>query len=270
MLILTLRQRTAIPLEMQGILPSVLAGKSNAELAKLPLRHGNRIEDAGDHFVIEGSADDLTLHIAGDTECLKSIGYGMETGAILVAGAAGIHAGAQMTGGSLVIAGDAGDWLGAEMRGGTIQVHGSVGSYAGGAYRGSRRGMTGGEMRIRGSAGDELGSTMRRGSILCGGSCGSFAGAGMIAGTIVVQGNLGPRAGSNMKRGTIITFDEPIQIPSGFRDCGVQNLVFLRLLQKDLGSRNLLNGQSTPWGECRVYKGDVLTGGNGELLIVGI
>ncbi len=268
MICLTLRQRTAIPLEMQGIIPTRLAGKTELEIARLPIRHGNRLETLGEHFDVECFTDDLALHFAGDTECLKCVGQRLESGSIRVHGKAGMHAGAQMTGGELFIEGDAGDWLGAEMRGGTIRVDGSIGSFAGAGYRGSRRGMSGGSIRILGDAGDELGSTLRRGLIVCEGNCGSFAGAGMIAGTILVQGKLGPRAGANLKRGSIMTFDDSIEIPFGFRECGVQNLVYLRLLQKELASKHLLYGQPAPWGDCRIYKGDVLTGGRGELLIL--
>ncbi|MBX9584161.1 MAG: formylmethanofuran dehydrogenase subunit C [Gemmataceae bacterium] len=262
---LTLRAPSPIPIEVFGVTPERVANLSAAEVAKLPVQHGNRSEPLGEFFDVTGSrfAD---LHFAGDTRTVKGIGAGMAGGSVYVQGDAGMHAGAGMTGGTLVIVGRAGDWLGAELRGGTIEVRGSVDGRCGAAYRGSRRGMTGGLIQVRGSAGDELGLLMRRGLIVIEGGCGAFAGASMIAGTIVVFGPAGPRLGAGMKRGTIVAAGGVAELPPSFAHACDYNPTFLELYQAELAGLRA----EYPWrlpAVVRSYRGDLLYGGRGEVLV---
>lgn len=260
---LTLRTTTTLPLEVEGILPERTIGLSELELSKLPIRFGNKHEPLGEHFAIEPStlAD---LHFAGDTSRVKRIGTGMTSGSLLVEGDVGLHAGAQMAGGRIMILGTADDWLGAEMRGGQIEIRGNAGNQLGAAYRGSRHGMRGGTIIVFGSAGDEAGLLMRRGLIAVGGSLGRFAGASMIAGTIVALGGVGMQCGAGMKRGTIIVGGEaPIMSSSFHYSCEMES-AWLGLFAKQM----IELGLEIPLGMMQCYRGDTLTGGRGEILLL--
>ena len=255
---LTLRTPSPIPLEVDGVLPERVANLSALEVAKLPVLHGNRTEPLGEHFDV-GDSDLADLHLAGDTRNVHGIGRGMTGGVVFVEEPAGRHAGARMSGGTLTLDGGCDDWLGAEMKGGRIEVRDWAGNCLGAAYRGSRRGMTGGTILVRGDAGHELGLLMRRGLIVVEGNTGEFAGASMIAGTVVVRGTLGRRAGAGMKRGTLLALGGVEEVAPGFRYSCEYEPAFLRLL---------LKGLELPAVErVRCYRGDVLTGGKGELLV---
>lgn len=264
MLKLILRAPSDIPLEVEGILPERIAGLSPLEVAKLPVQHGNRSEALGEFFDVQPDRDRLAdLHFAGDTRNVKHIGAGMSRGSIYVENDTGMHAGARMSGGSLIIDSGCAGWLGAEMRGGYIEARGFAGDQVGAAYRGSRRGMTGGSIVIRGSAGDELGLLMRRGLIVVEHGCGEFAGASMIAGNIVLLGEIGPRCGAGMKRGTILTRHEP-QLPPSFRYSCEYRPAFLSILLTELRKLHLTIPEFGP--NLRCFRGDLLTGGRGEVL----
>lgn len=260
------RDTSLIPLEIDGILPSVVAKLSELEVAKLPIQHGNRREALGEFFDVgKNSVADIAFD--GDTSNVHNIGLGMSEGTIWVSISAGRHAGAKMTGGRLTIFEEAGDWLGAEMSGGAIEVRGNAGNQAGAAYRGSRRGMRGGLIHIHGSAGDELGLLMRRGIILVDGPVGEFAGASMIAGSLFLNGGAGERLGAGMKRGTIVTRGDASVLPASFRFACRFRPTFLAVYASKL--REWGHALSTSFGtsvmDC--YRGDILNAGRGEVLI---
>lgn len=264
---LTLRALTSIPLEMDGVTPECVRGLSALEVARIPVQHGNRSEPLGEHFDVNVlKIVNADLHLAGDTGSVKGIGAGMTRGTIFVEGGVGMHAGARMTGGTLTVDGDAGDWLGAEMSGGLIEVRGQAGNQVGAAYRGSRCGMAGGTIVLRGGAGDELGLLMRRGMIVVAGACGEFAGASMIAGTIVALEGAGGRLGAGMKRGTFLTRIAP-DLPPSFTCACEYYPSFLTLLERRLAELQVdaIFPISKP---VRCYRGDLLTGGRGEVLVV--
>ena len=151
------------------------------------------------------------------------------------------------------------DWLGAEMTGGRIEVRGHAGDCVGAAYRGSRRGMTGGTITVRGDAGHEVGLLMRRGLIVVEGHAGEFAGASMIAGTLIVKGKLGRRAGAGMKRGTLLALGGVEGVSPGFRYSCEYEPAFLRLLLRAV--------ELPVSGKLTCYRGDMLTGGKGEVFV---
>jgi formylmethanofuran dehydrogenase subunit C len=268
MLKVTLRAPSTIPLELDGILPERVAGLSALEVAKLPVQHGNRAEPLGQFFDVAPASYRLAdLHFAGDTRNVKHIGAGMTAGSIFVEGPVGTHAGAGMSGGSLVLDAGAGGWLGAEMKGGYIEVRGDAGDQVGAAYRGSRRGMTGGTILIRGTAGDELGLLLRRGLIVVDGACGEFAGASMIAGTLVLLGEVGAHCGAGMKRGTILAAREP-PLPPSFRYSCDFRPAFIPMLLASLRKLHLTHPPAFG-ANLRCFRGDLLTGGRGEVLCAG-
>ncbi len=258
MMTIIVRHDSTIPLEFPGITPDRLEKISVLHAAKLPVLYGNRPVELGEVASISGDCSDGQLRFRGDTGRVKQLGAKMSQGTIWVEENVGLHAGAQMTGGRLTIHGDAADWLGAEMRGGQVEVQGHAGHNVGSGYRGSRHGMRGGSILVNGNAGDELGLLMRRGTIVVGGTIGAYAGSAMIAGTIVGKKGFGPRAGSGMKRGTLIACGQTEPVAAGFRYCCDYQPQYLELIRDQLGAiRNV---------HC--YRGDVLTGGRGELLLL--
>ena len=209
--------QTGVPVEVEGLLPEAVQGKSLAQIERFEINHGNRRCSLAEFFSVSGDAADLRFDVEGDLSGVHRLGARMSDGAIHVAGPLGRHAGSEMTGGELHVHGDAADWLGGEMHGGLIHVHGRAGHLVGAAYRGSKRGMTGGTILVRGTTGGEIGHTMRRGLIACGG-CGDFAGINMIAGTILVFGACGARPGAGMRRGTLGLFGrEPMKLLPTFQ-----------------------------------------------------
>ena len=268
MLKLTLRAAPSIPLELEGITPQRVAGLSPLEVANLPVQYGNRSEPLGAFFEVAPDRHRLAdLHFAGDLRNVKHVGAGMTGGSVFSEGPVGMHAGARMSGGTLILDSGAAEWLGAEMKGGSIEVRGCAGDQAGAAYRGSRRGMTGGSIVVRGAVGDELGLLMRRGLIVVEGKCGEFAGASMIAGSLVLLGEVGERCGAGMKRGTILTTREP-HLPPSFRYSCDYHPAFVPMLLAELRTRRI--GILPAFGgEMKCFRGDLLTGGRGEVLCAG-
>lgn len=271
---LRLKEPTAIPIEAEAIKPDQFAALSAAEIAILPIFHGNEKCALGDLFAVEGERSDH-VRLGGDgTARVKYAGQGMRAGRLVIEGDAGMHTGAEMRGGEIVVEGSAGDWLGAEMRGGTIRVRGNAGHQVGAAYRGSRRGMNGGTIYVHGNAGQEVGARMRRGLIVIGGDAGDFAGLDMIAGTIIVFGALGLRPGAGMRRGTIVTMQPPGNrngrglLPT-FRADATYRPVFLRLYLTTVRAAGFEVRPEWLAGPYRHFHGDLNSLGKGEILVYG-
>jgi formylmethanofuran dehydrogenase subunit C len=257
---------TTIPVEAECLTPDNLADKSVAEIAALPVQHGNASARLGDFFSVEGDAGDRELVIEGDCERVKRIGAAMATGRITLHGNAGMHTGAEMIGGQIHVHGSVGDWLGAEMRGGRIHIRGDAGCLAGAAYRGARVGMCGGVLLIEGKAGDEVGAHMRRGLIVVGGDAGDFAGVGMIAGTVFVFGRAGLRPGAGMKRGSLVFAGHmPGLLPCFRYDCDYRP-DFLGLYFRQLRSWGFPVPDRLFSGNWRRFSGDLIELGKGEIL----
>src|SRR5262245_9217727 len=148
MLRLTRHSVSQVPLEALCIVPDRLTKLTLAEIEKLPIQHGNRVEPLAEHFTIDGDPTDQRIEMDGDCSRVKWLGAEMTAGELHIRSAVGMHAGSAMRGGRLEISGHADDWLGAEMRGGEIHVHGTAGHHAGAAYPGSRLGMRGGILLV--------------------------------------------------------------------------------------------------------------------------
>jgi formylmethanofuran dehydrogenase subunit C len=264
---LTLRAPGDQPLDLLGITPDRLAKLSAAEVPRLLIHHGNRQEELGQFFDVSGSPSDAEVVFYGTTNATQNLGAGMATGHLFVFDQAGYHAGAGMSGGRLTLDGGAAGWAGAEMKGGYLEIRGNAGNQVGAAYRGSRRGMTGGTIVARGAAGDEVGLLMRRGVIVVDGECGRFAGASMIAGSLFLLGEVDSGVGAGMKRGTIVTRQPPAELPPSFRYSCRYRPSFISL------NTALFNRDAFPvnnqWGHADCYRGDLLCGGKGELLVLG-
>jgi len=266
MIRLTYTSTTTIPVEAECVTPNNLAGKTAAEIAALPVQHGNAQAVLSDFFRVAGEAGDQRVVLEGDCSRVKWLGAGMTSGELIVDGNAGMHVGAEMRGGSIEVKGSAGDWAGAEMRNGTLRIRGDAGDLLGAGYRGSRLGMRGGAILVDGNAGHEIGSGMRRGFIAVRGNVGDFAGASMIAGTLLLFGTAGGRAGAGLKRGTVAIFGAAPQLLPTFRfDC-VYRPVFLRVYLRYLCAAGFAEAQQFIEGSYRRYSGDLVSVGKGELL----
>lgn len=265
---LTFRAKSTVPLEVEGITPDALRGKSLAEIEKLEIFEGNVKSRLADFFTVSGDWADDVHEWQGDLSGVHWIGAKMQSGRIVVEGHAGRHIGSEMRGGEIHVLGDAGDWVGGEMHGGLIHVRGKAGHLVGAAYRGSARGMTKGTILIGGDAGNEIGHSMRRGLVAIGGNIGDLAGINMLAGSIFVFGESGIRHGAGMKRGTIAFLGKttPPLLPTFRRACryrpDVLSLIYRHLRRLDFAVNDELLTCSLD-----LFNGDFLAGGRGELLI---
>jgi formylmethanofuran dehydrogenase subunit C len=257
-----------VPLEAESITPDAFAGRTRADVERLPVFHGNATAVLADFFTVQGDADE-TVRLEGDCSRIKYLGKGMTRGRLEVQGDAGMHLGAEMRGGEIQVHGNAGDWTGAEMRGGSIVVSGRVGHLLGAAYRGSTKGMRGGTILVQGPAGNEAGCAMRRGLIVVGGDAGDFAGVSMLAGSLFVLGRLGIRAGAGMKRGTIVAYQRgggpPALLPT-FKFACEYRPPWLPLYVRQLRGQGF-DVPDSGAGRYRRYSGDLTEVGKGEILV---
>jgi formylmethanofuran dehydrogenase subunit C len=259
---------TPIPVEVEGLTPTAVAGRPLSEVERFPIHHGNRQLPLAELFAVSGSADDGQLIFEGDLSGVHWIGAGMDGGVIRIQGHAGRHLGSEMTAGEIHCDGNAGDWVGAEMHGGLIYVRGNAGHLVGAAYRGSRRGMTRGTILVEGSAGNEIGHTMRRGTIVIGGNAGDAPGFNMIAGTIFVLGACGIRPGAGMRRGTIGLFGpEPPPLLPTFRFACRFKPNILRLAALEIARLQFPVPERLLDGSIALYHGDLVALGKGEIWI---
>src|SRR6476620_5666937 len=266
---ITLRPRTSsVPLEVEGITPDAVRGKSLAEIEKLEVFEGNVKSRLAEYFTVSGDASDELHEWEGDLSGVHWIGTKMQSGKIVVSGNGGRHIGSEMRGGEIHVLGDASDWVGGERHGGLIHVRGRAGHLVGAAYRGSARGMTKGTILIGGEAGNEIGHSMRRGLIAIGGNIGDLAGINMLAGSILMFGDSGIRHGAGMKRGTIAFLGKsaPPLLPTFRRACRyrpeIMPLIYRHLRRLDFAVTDAL---LTCFYE--LYNGDLIAGGRGEILI---
>jgi formylmethanofuran dehydrogenase subunit C len=265
---LTLRQPSTVPLEVEGITPDTVRGKSLAEIEKLEMFQGNVKTPLAEFFAVSGSTDDDIHDWEGDLSGVHWIGTKLASGRIVVHGNAGRHVGSEMKGGEIHVLGNAGDWVGGEMHGGLIHVRGRAGHLVGSAYRGSPKGMTKGTILVGGDAGNEIGHSMRRGLIAIGGNIGDLAGMNMLAGSILVFGTSGIRHGAGMKRGTLGFFgpEAPPMLPTFRRACRYRPDA-LAILFHELRRREFAVPEELLHCDYDLYNGDLLEGGRGEVLL---
>lgn len=267
---LQLRQSQPLGIDLEGVLPERL--NSREAIANCRVRVAKQLYELDELFAIRGTAEsDQTIEFTGDLACGHRIGQSMTAGTLRIAGSAGRHLGQSMRGGMIEVQGHASDYTGCELAGGEILVQGSAGDFTGGALPGSVRGMTGGAIFVGGSAGRRTGEAMRRGLLVIGGTSGDHAGYRMLAGTIVLANGGGAGHGSGMKRGTIAILGSMSEPPMPtFTQGAVQQLLVMKLLARDIGSRSLTSMHviteklAMPLVQ---WHGDLLAGGRGELLL---
>lgn len=255
-----------VALNLKGILPDRLAGRTRREVGSILIEADERPASLGDFFGIDGDSVDDSIELMGDCSQLHWVGAGLRSGRILVRGNVGRHSGEGLIGGRLVVEGNAGDFLAAEMTGGVVRVSGNAGDCVAAALAGSPAGMQGGLVVVEGSAGNFTASRLRRGIVAIGGDCGSGAALEMLAGTLIVAGRLGPQAGMGMRRGSIVALGPAPALGLTFRRGAAWRPTVLALV----GSKLTREGFTAARGmhRDRLYRqwhGDILSGGGGEV-----
>jgi formylmethanofuran dehydrogenase subunit C len=265
----TLRLKSAVVDCVDGAVlqPSLLANKSRAEIASIPIEAAGRMYRVADFFeLINDPSEHLVIH--GDCRHIARLGAGMKAGQLSIMGHAGVECGAELAGGTLEVFGNAGDRLAIGMRRGQIVVHGSAGSDVAGPSVGATRGMQGGDCIILGNVGNRLAERMRRGVLWIGGNAGDYGAAQMIAGTLVVMGRIGHHWAEGMRRGTIILpHAQPDSFAAHLTSAREFELSFLPLLWKHLQSILSERNQAVPntrWAKRQM--GDRSNEGLGEVL----
>jgi formylmethanofuran dehydrogenase subunit C len=265
-----LRETPARPVDLSPLTPTRLAGMALEEIRSLPLASGNAHVAVGELFEVSGG-ELASLRIEGGSALLDGIGAAMHSGTLSVTGDVGAYLGRDMRGGAIRVHGNAGPWAGTGLSGGLVEIDGDAGDFLGAAIAGERRGMRGGTILVRGNAGQRAGDRMRRGMVVIEGNAGEHCGTRMGAGTLCVLGQAGAFTGFGMQRGTLLLTRSPADLPATFNDCGVHELLFLRLLLQDLArldSRLLALEES--FQRVRRYAGDLGCGGKGEVLVAEV
>jgi formylmethanofuran dehydrogenase subunit C len=266
-LVFTARERPEQRLDLSQLVPQRLVGKTASEIAAIELQTTRQRVTVGDTFSVR-MGDVNALRIENASDRLDGVGEGMSVGEIYVDGDVGQKAGRRMSGGRLMVNGDAGPWAGSGMTGGYFEIGGDVGDRLGGSFVGETSGMRGGVIVVRGDAGERAGDHMRRGTILIEGGAGPYTGSRMIAGTLLVRGRAGARPGYLMQRGTIVLGQVCESFSPTFVDCGVHDLVAMRLMAayfKEYSTKS-----AAIFGRpLRRLAGDMAVLGKGEVLLSG-
>lgn len=263
--VLMLRERPPERLDLSPLVPHRLAGRSAAAIESIELQTTRHKIRVGDAFHLR-LGDVERIRIEGECDRLDRIGEAMSGGEIMVEGHAGIALGRRMTGGRLTVRGHVGPLAASGMSGGRIEIAGNAGDRLGGPLAGETAGMRGGVVVVRGNVGEQVADRMRRGVIIVEGRAGPHAGSRMIAGTLIVRRRSGALPGYLMARGTIILGEGAEELAPTFADCGIHDLLALRLLA------TFVAGQSRKGASClrkrlRRLAGDMAVLGRGELFV---
>lgn len=238
---LKLTKEPDIPLEADTITPTHFAGKSAAEIGKLPVQQGNQTLELANFFKISGdagsTADETEIEVSGSLLKVKMIGKGMNGGKITVEGDVGMYLGAEMIAGRIHVKGSVGSWAAAEMEGGNIQIEGDAGDYLCAGYRGSPDGMKGGRVYVAGNVGREMASHMRKGFIAVKGNVDTHAGVRMKGGTIIIAGDIAERIGVEATKGMIFCLGKVDSLLPTYKFSGSSEREFTNYYLQYLKSR---------------------------------
>ena len=241
--VLRLKAPPPWPVDLAALHPAVLAGKTAADIARIPL---GRLA-VGDVFTI-AVGDVAELVLEGGSPKFDGVGAGMAAGTLRVEGPVGAFAAAGLRDGRVEIRGDAGDYLG-------------------GALPDGRIGMSGGVVLVRGNAGARAGDRMRRGMLIVESDAGPAAASRMIAGTVAICGAVGAGPGVLMRRGTLVLGTPPAALPAGFVPSELAaDGTFLHLLARFLHTISPRAAACVAAVQHRAL-GDLAALGKGEMLL---
>ena len=262
-LILTLKKEPDRRIDLSGLVPENLQGRSEEAIARLRLDLSQDPLEVGDIFRLR-MGDPMSLRFEGGSERFDFIGAGMASGEIILDGPVGAQAGRLMRGGRLHIRGDVGPCAASRLAGGFLEIDGDAGDNLGGPLPGEMAGMSGGVVIVRGDVGPRAGHRLRRGLLVVEGKSGKEAGSRMIAGTLVLRGRLTGAPGPLMRRGTIVLIDGDCLAPPMFADCGSHRLVAASLLASELERLGLGFARKLR-RPLRRLAGDMSVSGKGEI-----
>jgi formylmethanofuran dehydrogenase subunit C len=276
---LVLKKEHKFPLEADVISPDQFAGKTLADIKKLPVYYGNEEKSIGDFFDVSGKSGelaDLKIVVEGNLSNVKRIGEKMSAGEIEINGDVGMHVGNQMTGGKILVNGSADDWAGAMLNGGELEITGDAGHYVGAAYRGFWKGMQNGIIKVHGKIGDEAltwvnGSkpAKRFPTLICG-SAGSFLGVHGHGGTIIVEGDCDRCVGADQVRGTIVVKGKVSRLLPSYKKLGQVKEIELMNGDKITGKFTEYSGDhSVEKNHSKIDKktGEISNSSNGRLFV---
>lgn len=261
----TLRQEPDQRLDLSGLTPDRLIGRSEAEIAAIVVSTTKHKATVGDHFTIS-LGDGPSARFEGGSSRLDLVGANLLPGAeVHVEGDVGAQLGRTARGGTITVTGNAGVFAASGNVGASIEIKGNVGDFLAGPLAGELAGMAGGRVVVRGSAGTRAGDRLRRGVLVVEGDAGEDAGSRIVAGTLIVLGAAKGRVGYLNRRGTIV-LSGPGDFGPTYIDCGAHNLAFAQLLGRSL------SGASAKAAELlgrrlRRFGGDTAVYGKGEILI---
>ncbi len=275
-LTLSLRQAPPGRISLFGITPDQLAGRSIAEIERLPLSWGRQTPVLGEFFRVAGNTDER-LVFEGCDRRFCDLGGGMAAGECEVHGDAGDFLARDMRGGRVVVHGSVGHFAASGLGGGEIVVDGNAGDRLGAALPWLAAGMRGGRVVVAGCVGERCADKMRRGEIFVGGDAGGFCAARMVAGSVVVAGRLGPHPGYGMRRGTLLLLGEAYIPPPTFVETAMAADSYLRLIWRDWLARfdatspfSAFARQAKDGGmRARRWMGDLGSDGRGEVIGFG-
>ena len=225
---ITMKNLPVLYLEAEVISPDKFAGRTNAQIAALPVFEGNTTRKLGEYFEVAGqsgtTAADTKIVVKGDVTKVKYLGFKMTVGEVEVQGSTDLYAGAWMTGGKMVVKGNVEAFAATAMRGGELVIEGNAGNYLGAAYRGDWRGMSGGKILVKGNAGSDLGMYMTGGEITVNGNADVHVMTHAEGGKTIIKGNVPSKVGGQMVEGEIIIFGEIDTMMPGFKPVGEVDL----------------------------------------------
>ncbi len=261
----TLRSAPSQRLDLGKLTPGALAMLSVPEIERIVISGGPQPLCVADVFMVSGTPGD-TVAFAGGSDRFDFVGAGNTGGAVIVEGDVGAYAAAKMESGRLDVRGNAGPFLASTLLGGMVRVSGSAGDNLGAPRRGERDGMSGGTVVVSRGIGEYAGARMRRGTIITPGKVAAYAGERMMGGTILAEAGFGEAPGVQMRRGTLIAPGVERLLPT-FVDCGVHDLVILRILNRHL--RRTLGDLAPAPLPLKVQRiaGDMASIGRGEILL---
>ena len=232
-------------------------------VGRIILNYGGKSINLRDLFYIEyKESRERCISVKGSNFFFQNIGYKWQDDLLKVYGDVGSFLGFKMKSGFLKINGSCENFLGCSMTGGNILVKKNAKDYVGSADYGEKFGMTGGKIEIYGSAGSYLGYRMRGGLIKVKDDVADYCANNLIAGTIIVESKIGKNFGIGMKRGTLILLESPINIKEQFKNCGLQQLDFVQLINE-----SLIDSQFFKNNQFLKFIGDRNNEGLGEILL---
>lgn len=264
-LVFRLKQPPDRRIDLSGLVPEALQGRSERAIARLALDGARDKLKVGDLFSLR-MGEPMSLRFEGGSERLDLVGANMAAGEIVVEGSVGEQAGRLMRAGTLHIQGDAGPFAASRLKGGRLEIDGDAGDRLGAPLAGEMAGMSGGVVIVHGDAGARAGDRLRRGLIVVGGNSGKDAGSRMIAGTLVLRGKVVGAPGQLMRRGTIVLLGGDCPPSPTFLDCGSHHLVAATLLAAEL-ERLGLGFAPKLRRPMRRLAGDMAVAGKGEIWI---